>query len=89
MERTLAFARLILTLYKDLSLGKSWDNSYNHEGYMALVLAQYEDFFSSLLAVTLNGVRMTRHVGYSVASVHVYRLRVMCHGRGALYLPAE
>jgi len=43
MERTLAFARLILTLHKDLSLGKSWDNSYNYEGYMVLDLAQYED----------------------------------------------
>ena len=56
---------------------------------MALALAQYEDPFSSLLAVTLNGVRMARHVGYSVASVRVYRLWVMCHGRGALYLPGE
>jgi len=45
VERTLAFAKLILTLHEDLSLGKSWDNSYNHEGYMALVLAQYEDLF--------------------------------------------
>jgi len=28
---------------------------------------------------------MARHVGYSVAFVRVYRLRVMCHGRG-LYI---
>jgi len=41
--------------------------------------------FSSLLAITLNGVRMARHVGYSAASVPVYRLCVMCHGRG-LYI---
>ena len=65
------------------------DNSATMRAIMALALAQYEDLFSSLLAVTLNGVRMARHVGYSVASVRVYRLRVMCHGRGALYLPAE
>jgi len=45
VERTLAFAGLILALHKDLSLGKSWDNSYNHEGYMALALAQHEELF--------------------------------------------
>jgi len=56
---------------------------------MALALAQYEDPFSSLLAVTLNGVIMARHIGYSAASVPMYRLRVMWHGRRALYLPAE
>ena len=56
---------------------------------MALALAQYEDLFSSLLAVTLNGVIMARHIGYSAASVPMYRLRVMWHGRRALYLPAE
>ena len=41
----MAFSGLILTLHKDLSLDKSWDNTYNHEGYMALALAQYEDLF--------------------------------------------
>ena len=46
--------------------------------------------FSSLLVVTLNGVRMTRHVGYSAASVRVYRLCVICHGRGLyICLPSE
>jgi len=51
---------------------------------MALVLAQYDDLFFSLLVVTLNGVRIAKQVGYSAASVRVYRLRVMCHGRGSI-----
>jgi len=46
--------------------------------------------FTSLLVVTLNGVRMARHVGYSAASVPVYRLRVMCHGMGLyICIPSE
>ena len=33
---------------------------------------------------------MTRHVGNSAASVRVYRLQVMCHGRGLyICLPSE
>ena len=33
---------------------------------------------------------MARHIGYSVASVRVYRLQVMCHERGLyICLPSE
>jgi hypothetical protein len=44
-----------------------WDIQYNCEGYMALALVVQETF-SSLLVVTLNGVRMACHVGCRTTS---------------------
>jgi hypothetical protein len=43
------------------------DIQYSCEGYMALALVVQETF-SSLLEVTLNGVRMACHVGCRIAS---------------------
>jgi len=36
---------MLLALHKDLSVDKSWDIQYNHEGYMVLALVKYEDLF--------------------------------------------
>jgi hypothetical protein len=46
------------------------DIQYNCEGYMALVLVVQETF-SSLLVVTLRGVRMTCRFGYRTTSSHM------------------
>jgi hypothetical protein len=44
-----------------------WDIQYSCEGYMALALV-VEETFSSLLVVTLNGVKMACHVRCRTAS---------------------
>jgi hypothetical protein len=52
----------LVTLYKDLSVSDNRDIQYSYEDYMALALVVQETF-SSLLVVTLNGLRMACHVG--------------------------
>jgi hypothetical protein len=47
----------LVSLHKDLSVSDNRDIQYSCEGYMALALVVQETF-SSLLVVTLNGVRM-------------------------------
>jgi hypothetical protein len=42
-EMMIKMCFLTIWNHKDLSVDKSWDLQYNHEGYMALALAQYED----------------------------------------------
>jgi hypothetical protein len=67
------------------------DIQYSCEGYMALALVVQETF-SSLLVVTLNGVRMACHFGCSASPwPSVYRLRLLCHREGGFYicLPSE
>jgi hypothetical protein len=44
-----------------------WDIQYSCEGYMALALVVQETF-SSLLEITLNGVRTACHVGCRTTS---------------------
>jgi hypothetical protein len=58
---------------------------------MALALVVQETF-SSLLVVTLNGVRKACHVRCSASPwPSVYRLRLLCHREGGFYicLPSE
>jgi hypothetical protein len=58
---------------------------------MALALVVQETF-SSLLEVTLNGVRKACHVGCRASPwPSVYRLRLLCHWEGGFYicLPSE
>jgi hypothetical protein len=81
----------LVSLHKDLSVSDNRDIQYSCEGYMALALVVQETF-SSLLEVTLNGVRMACHVGCSASPwPSVYRLRLLCHREGGFYicLPSE
>jgi argininosuccinate lyase len=57
----------LVTLHKDLPVSDNRDIQYSCEGYMALALV-VQEIFSSLLVVTLNGVRMTCHVGCRTTS---------------------
>jgi hypothetical protein len=51
----------LVSLRKDLPVSDNRDIQYNCEGYIALALVVQETF-SSLLVVTLNGVRIACHV---------------------------
>jgi hypothetical protein len=57
----------LVSLRKDLPVSDNRDIQYNCEGYIALALVVQETF-SSLLVVTLNGVRIACHVRCRTAS---------------------